>query len=46
MAVFSFRSGVHGTTMLLPGDLMEANFVFADLVEEFERALLEGLTPR
>jgi hypothetical protein len=39
-------SAIHGTAMLLLDDYREAYFVFENLVKEFDRTLLEGLTLR
>jgi AcrR family transcriptional regulator len=46
MAVFFSWSAIHGVTMLLLDDFMEADFALDDAIKGFERTLLTGLTPR
>jgi AcrR family transcriptional regulator len=46
MAVFFSWSAIHGVTMLLLDDFMEANFALDDVIKRFLRTLLTGLTPR
>jgi AcrR family transcriptional regulator len=45
-AVFFAWSVVHGLTMLLLDGFAEAELTIEDLVEEIERTVLKGLTPR